>query len=779
MVSLRFLVRAALAALVICATGSSAAIEGWETIPSPDGQIEVYRDSYGVPHVYADTFRDMFFGQGYVCAQDRLWQAEMYRRDARGELSEVFGEDRFRHDERARQQSHTEAERLRTVEHLSPELRAALEGVADGINAYVESATASGSLPPQYAEHGLAPRRWTVTDSIAIAEMMARRFGSGGTEEAELSEIRRKLIDKHGEEAGRAVFDDLMPLNDNDAPTTMPKTYKTRYEKASVPGRTETPHSAADALNAYRESWSAELRTAREIGSFTGLGSNAWVVSPKRSETGNAMLLGAPMMGFGSPQIAYEVHLNGPASLTSDGRMNVIGMAFAGLPTVLIGHNETVAWTTTSGGGNVSDLYLEELNPNNANQYRYQGEWQSFERIPQEIRVKGKDGSFTTRRIDVLRSVHGPIVSMGNPEGYAVAAKHSYWQDEGYLVADAFLDFNRCSTPEGFLDACSRVQTSHNFFYADTSGNIAYAWAGRYPIRPEGADWRLPLRGTGEDEWVGMMPFSDQPQSVNPEQGYFGNWNNKPADDWQSWFGRVFWGHRIYKRLDENDSMSVQDVMDLAWETGTNDFLADYFHAYLMKAVGHPNLGGLPEAIEAGRVAREYDGVLGIGAAGERLYDTFVRTLIRVTFSDEMPSLFAKDSLDDETLLALASLLLRVLEPQVSFVKPSRDYFNGEPAQDILARALQQTLSKLGDDASKWGGEPRQIRLGDAGTAPWARRGTYMQVVEMTKPMATGRNVLPPGQSDDPSSPHYADQVSLFAEWQYKPTVLKREDLGR
>lgn len=761
---------------VLLALASVAQGSGWYVLRAGNENIEVFRDNFGVPHVYAQTFRGIFFGQGYVSAEDRLWQLETFRRDAKGELAELYGQRRLDQDRRVREQSRTETERHQTLERLSAEMRLVLEGLRDGINAYITEATTKNLLPKPYRDLNLTPRPWTETDTIAIAEMMSRRFGSGGDEEIETQEILNRLVAEHGEKTARAMLDDLLPINDKDAPTTMPKTYAVKYRVGRALETRPVDAETLALLKAVQEELRAERQIAEEVGSFPRLGSNAWVLAPQKTVSGNAILFGGPMMGFSAPQIAYEVHLNGPAYPNGAGRMNVIGMAFAGIPAVLIGHNEATAWTTTSGGGNVSDLYIEELNPDNPNQYRFKGVWRNFERITHTYRIRQEDGTFREESYDALRTVHGPVLRLDVTKGIAISVRHSYWTDISYIVSDAFLNFNRQSTPEDFLKACSTIQTSHNFFYADNRGNIAYAWVGRYPIRPKGTDPRLPLRGTGEEEWEGFLPFDALPKSVNPEQGYFGNWNNKPSDDWDFWLGRVFWGQRIYSRLSQEGKMTLQQVMDLAREVGTNDFIADTFRPYLMLAVNHPRMGGVPEAMEVAHIAREYDSVLGVGSAGERIYDTFVRELLREVFSDEMPFLFEK-SLNNETLLALMSLVLRVFEPEKSYLQPSRDYLNGESVADVCARALEKTLDRLGTDPSKWGTEPRQIRLGDVAAIPWARRGTYMQVVELLSPTARGWNILPPGQSGNPESPHYKDQVELFAKWLYKPTLLRREEL--
>ncbi|MDA1191025.1 MAG: penicillin acylase family protein [Candidatus Poribacteria bacterium] len=748
------------------------------TLDANGEPVEVVRDSYGVPHVFAESFRAMFFGHGYVAAEDRLWQLEMYRRDARGELAELLGEKHLEKDRRARRQYRIESERQEIWERIDPETQAAFEGYRDGVNAYIKKAVADDKLPREYADiktpngSPYVPRDWQTTDSLAIIHQMSDRFGSGGTEELEYQAALNKLSELHGYDEGRAIFEDLIPRNDRDAPTTMPKTWEIQYEKTSAPPVRHLPDRL---LHEYADARAADLAVAQEIGSFTKLGSNAWIVSPKRSATKNALLFGGPMMGFRAPQIAYEVHLSGPARLDGTGKMNVIGMAFGGIPFVLIGHNDTAAWTTTSGGGNVSDLYLETLDADDPMKYESDGKWLPITVVPEIIRVRNEDGSMRDVSDVGYRTIHGPVVSMDKDAGIAVAAKHSYWQTEADNGFKAFLEFNRMRSADEFLKACALIATTHHFFYADQKGDIAYAFVGKYAQRPLDRDWRLPMRGSGVDEWLGYMPFKEQPQVVNPPQGYIGNWNNKPSDDWESAYGRVFWGHRIDKRLAADASVTVEEAADLARETGTNDFIADYFDGYLQHALDM--LDARPETAAVRSAIGNYDRVLGVGSVGERVYDTFARALIRVMFEDEMPFMFESPKMGDTETLLLLSFALRVLEPEVSFLKPSRDYLNGKTEDEVLTETLTRVYEQLGSDPSKWNAEPKTIRFGDAGEIAWARRGTFMQMVELAKPRVKGQNILPPGQSEDPSSPHFKDQLDLYGNWRYKPTALDRTEL--
>jgi penicillin amidase len=760
---------------------------GWSNIRMGDEEIELFRDNYGVPHIYAKSFKGIYFGQGYVAAQDRLTQLEMYRRDARGTLAEIRGEGELQHDQQMRRRGYSTAERWRIFASVDEETRTAFIGLRDGINHYINEAIEGNKLPQMFEKLGIKPEPWSVIDSIAIAEMMTWRFGSGGSEELRLKSTLDKLIEKYGEKEGMQVFDDLIALDDRDAPTTAPKAKSEKKKggkkKAWNPDENDTVASVridGEVLKQTVRDWDALLDHAKREGLFHTWGSNAWVVAPERSASGNAMLFGGPMMGFRTPQIAHEVHLNGPAYLDGRGTMNVIGMDFVGLPTVLIGHNQRMAWTTTSGGGDISDTYIEVLNPDNHHQYKFNGEWLDMERRAETIRVRQSDGSFKEVEEPIYRTIHGVVTGWDEKNHRAITVKHAWWGNYDYSMLKAFLEFNRAEDVKDFERGCRLIQSTHHFFYADQKGNIAYYWVGRYPIHAEGTDPRLPSMGTGEQEWRGVVPWKKHPQSVNPKQGYFGNWNNKPGDKWKSLYNRVFWGHRILERLKNDDAITLEEMEHIAVETGRNDFMSDYLESYLLEGAQHPRAASDARVAQAVEIIKNYSHVRGDGSPAEAIYDVFAETLLREVFADELDFLFS-ERLDNDTVLVLTGLMLRAFEPETSYLKPSRDYLNGKSRAEVLAQALIKTLDTLeeqqGKEVGKWRAQERWIDFGEAGRIPWARRGTYMQVVELSKPKINGRNVLPPGESEDPESPHYKDQLEMYANWQYKPMRYLREDL--
>jgi len=262
------------------------------------------------------------------------------------------------------------------------------------------------------------------------------------------------------------------------------------------------------------------LEERRALGLPYKFGSYAWVVSPQRSASGNALLLGGPQMGFATPQIAHEIHLMAPG-------LNVVGMGFAGIPGVLIGHNERLAWTTTSGLGDAIDVFAERLHPEDKHRYLHNGKWREMECSREVIAVKGAEPV----TYETWRTLHGPVVEWDEGAGVAYTWCATFAGRELETLV-AILDFGRAQDVEAFRQAARNVTTSHNFLCATVEGDIGFWYCGRYPKRAPPADHRLPVPGTGEYDWQGMWAFEEQPQVVNPSQGFLANWNNKPAIWW-------------------------------------------------------------------------------------------------------------------------------------------------------------------------------------------------------------------------------------------------------
>ena len=376
-------------------------------------------------------------------------------------------------------------------------------------------------------ELGIEPRPWRPTDSMAVFHAALHRFGLFGGKELRNVELLKKL--------GADEFNRQYPLNNPKSVTTIAGLAPPGGRRACL----DRPLYDRVGLGAGERTRRRErnlLRVFERVGFPAKYGSFVALIGPRRSASGRTVFLCCPQMKFYRPAIVHEVALHG-------GGFDVAGMAFPGVPAVILGRNRTVVWGLTSGHADNVDTFVEELDPANPRRYRFKGQWRELASREETFRVKGA----APQRRAILRSVHGPIIAEDKARGLAYAYQYTFWMKE-YTTLEAFLDLARCTSLEQFRAACRKVSLSFNFFYSDVEGRIAFQFCGLYRVPAEGADVRLPVSGTGAMEWRGMVPFEDLPYRVDPPKGYFANWNNKPGPDWDNgdnlpWTGynSVYW----------------------------------------------------------------------------------------------------------------------------------------------------------------------------------------------------------------------------------------------
>jgi len=605
----------------ICAQNAGGTPTVCDLTPTHD-HIVVHHDRYGVPHVTAQTFYGLNFQTGFEDARDRLVQLEFFRRASKGTLAEVFGRSELQMDMDTRLMLYTEEERQYLFTTLPCSTQLALKAYADGVNRYLEliyrgrrdkiphefynigdlvhlstpqglPAGATYTLVVVNDQYVLKPGPWTVTDSLAIGEMLVSQFGGGGGRQLGDLAIRNYLttlltgqgVPNPAEEAMR-IFNDLRWTNDPNAPTSVPATGAIGPvitdtgtmtiapppacafgPQAQVARTTAAPNSfldqipAASVLHALADFDRLRTGIERRAKHFAVPrlhGSDGWVVAPFRSTTHQALLWGGPQEGFDNPNINNEGY-----SRTPD--LAVGGMKIPGAPGVLIGMTDRFAFTTTSGEMDNSTVYVETLyltspmlDPQTADSqyfFYFNGGYRQMDRRVEVIHYAGEDPSRAPvygppQRAPILFNVfrvndcdaqhfHGPVVSFDfrsdplHPRAYT--QKTAYWKNEQSTL-DGFASFNTAKNFTDFDTAVAKVVSLHNFFYADYLGNIAYWSAGSKVNYPPGFDDRFPSDGTGTQEWLpnpdGTMytPFSRLIFSVNPEQGYVTNWNTKPTN---------------------------------------------------------------------------------------------------------------------------------------------------------------------------------------------------------------------------------------------------------
>ena len=406
--------------------------------------VTVYRDASGIPHIVAENAHDLFYAQGFVTAQDRLWAMESQRRAAHGTLSEIVGERGLKNDTFMRILGMTESAEA-DWETLDAETQSALQAYADGVNAYL--AQADGKLPLEFKILGITPQEWTPIDSLVFGKLVA--WGLSNNYQDEL--VVTKLV-------AATSWEEAITLLPN------------------YPGPDVIPDANAAALS---DTATALLEASADWQSATPLakpdqGSNAWVVGGSHTASGLPLLAGDPHQGLSMPTLWYEVGLR-----TSDGQYDVVGASLPGLPGIEIGHNAHIAWAVTNARPDVQDLFIETLNADGT-QYQFMDEWKDLTIREETIQVK--DGETVT--LKVRSTQHGPILTDATPDSEDTLALRWTGLDEGRPLAQAIIQLDQSQNWDEFRAATALWQLpGMNFVYADIDGNIGFQMSGAVPVR--------------------------------------------------------------------------------------------------------------------------------------------------------------------------------------------------------------------------------------------------------------------------------------------------------
>lgn len=493
-------------------TKSHPQTSGALQLPGLEHPVTVTRDANGVPHIYADTPHDLFMAQGYVQAQDRLWQMEFNRHVGHAQLAELFGADLVDEDTFLRTLGTPRAAQ-RDLEKIHPETLAPLEWYAQGVNAFIHSH--QDNLPLEFTLISHKPADWQPIDTLVWAKVMA--YDLGGNYDAEL--LRAALA----KEVGQDALTTLVPPYPTNGPFIIPESVK-NFSQTAAP-RSNTASNAFD-IGAPR--FSKLIALNQMFGVLDeGIGSNNWVVDGSKTTTGKPLLANDPHLGIQMPSVWYmnALHCN---TVSDACPFSVAGYTFPGVPGVVIGHNDRIAWGVTNTGPDVQDLFIEKINPANPNQYEYMGKWEDMELRDEVIHVKGAPDV----NLQVKTTRHGPIMTdVFDGVTEPLALQWTATRETSHLI-DAVLKINAARNWDEFRAGLKDWDVpSQNFVYADLEGNIGYQAPGNIPIRAQG-DGTQPVPGwTGEYEWTGYIPFDELPFVFNPSSHYIVTANNQVVPD--------------------------------------------------------------------------------------------------------------------------------------------------------------------------------------------------------------------------------------------------------
>ena len=546
--------------------------------------VKVTRDNHGVPTIEAATLEDLFLAQGYVTAQDRLWKMDVMRRFAGGELSEILGEDVLAIDREQRILGLRAAAR-KSLQLARPRDRSYFDAYARGVNAFIESR--GSSLPIEFRILKYRPKPWQPEDSIVIANQMVKdlnyyTFGD--------TLAREKILAKLGPELTADLY--VNRSWHDRPPTVMRENLNDQENQDDTNDEDDEDDGPDNAVTQHRDAggeiWGQHAPEAVN-------GSNNWVVSGEHTITGKPLLSNDMHLGHQMPNLWYEAHLK-------SGNLDVAGVTLPGLPYVIVGHNQRIAWGFTNVGPTVTDAFIETFNAQGA--YQTPKGWQQPEHRAEVIHVKGRPDV----TVDVKITRHGPIISDILPgETRQVALRWTLY-DGLHMM---FFDVDAAQNWEEFRKAFSQLDApGQNAVYADVDGNIGYQATGHVPIRAAG-DGSVPVRGADDaHEWTGYIPFEKLPSIYNPPSGVIATANGRITPDGYPYSVSAHWEapwrtERIYHVLESGRKFGTADMLALENDVHSeNDLFAAERFVYAIDHASKPSV----RAKQAADLMRNWDG---------------------------------------------------------------------------------------------------------------------------------------------------------------------------
>lgn len=619
-----------LIALALVAAGGILYWYGYRLLPQTSGALQlgvaasgkIARDSLGVPHIRAASIEDAVYLQGYAMAQDRLWQMDIARRQASGQVAEVIGRAAIESDIEARRWRLRHIAEAQAARLPGPEY-AVLAAYARGVNAFIDGHRTS--LPVEFTLLAYDPRPWTIADSLVIGMQMAKSLTATDDDE-----LRKFAMLQVGEPA---------------------------KVEALFPVRT---------------------------GGESQMGSNAWAVSGKWTKSGKPLLASDPHLEFGFPSTWYQVHLEAPG-------LNVAGVTLPGLPMVIIGHNDRIAWGVTNLHFDVTDYYVERMNLGTG-QYEFAGKVEQALLEREAIGVKGEK----SRVLQQWITRHGPVRvgaldAKQGPQALALRWTHADSTNFSYI----FLDLNQAQNWTGFRAALSRYPgAAQNFVYADVDGHIGYQATGRLPIRKKFRG-DVPADGRGEQEWEGYIPFAELPSSFDPPDGMLvtANQNPFPPQYPHAVAGRFTGYHR--QRQIEAMLAAGKEWTPARMLVIQKDVYSSFSHFLAKQVLEAYEARGLknPKLAVAAAVLRDWNGQMEKGAAAPLLVSLIYQQLRRTVADRAAPGHGA--SYESTMAPVVVEKLLR---------ERPKDWF--ADYSQLLLRALSDAVEQgqraNGSDVSKW-----------------------------------------------------------------------------
>lgn len=740
-----------------------------------DNEVEIFRDEYAIPHIYAKTETDLYRAIGYVMAQDRLWQMDLIRRATQGRLSEIFGQDFVDVDIMLRSLRIDEKSQS-VFQNSTPEMQKSLEAFADGVNQYV----ANNKLPIEFGLLGYKIDEWTAQNSLNIIGYISWDLGTAWNAEVLMHQLKNRL----NEEQYKSILPDFEDETFTYDFVPQPDTTLLKIEEELI------------SLNAK----------ISELGVIAFEGSNNWAVAGKKSESGYPILANDMHLGLNVPGIWYQIHI------VLENEYDVTGLAVPGAPTIVAGHNQNIAWGMTNVMLDDMDFYLETINPENPHQYKFNGEWKDMI-VKKEI-IKTKEGEEIEK--ELLFTHRGPIISnFKEVEGEAISMR---WlgNEESNEFKGVYM-LNKAKNHDDYLEAIKNfVSISQNIIYADKEGNIGLHVAAGVPIR-KGDHFSIYPGETDEYDWKGFVPFDSLPQEFNPERGYVSSANNKSApNDYPYYISHYYYKDyridRIREMLVEKEKLSVADFKAMH-----GDFKSKLVEKYLPEIIfeiskiksDNPKVDEITQKIVA------WDGVLSKesmeAAVFEEFYIVFIKNMVADEMGEKLSEKFIKNKILTNNIFeyiwanTFTTWCDNVETPDVE-----------EDFAAILEKSYLQTIEnlkqKMGNDPDKWrwgrihklylehplakvkildvvfglNSKPYEVGGSHHTVCPYSysfaelykiNHGASHRHIYTPDNWSNSQTVIPTGNSGQPASKHYLDQTKLYANNQFHNDLYTRQEV--
>lgn len=755
------------------------------SVPGLQEPVEIIRDQWGINHIYAENQNDLFFAQGYAAAKDRLFQFEIWRRQATGTVAEILGERELKRD------IGTRLFKFRgdmTVEmnHYHEDGVEIITAYTDGVNAYIEEVLMNpNSLPIEFQLLGISPQKWT--PDVVIS----RHQGLLGNIGRELSTARAVAA------IGVDKVKNLSWFHPKDPDLNMDPTINQELLSDDILGlynayRRPVRFQKEDLQLAYQSGTKTEdlLAQNQKEEDPLAIGSNNWVISGNKMADGNTYMANDPHRTIAVPSLRYMVHLVAPG-------WDVIGGGEPEIPGISIGHNQYGTWGLTVFSTDGEDLYVYDLNPDNLNQYLYKGDWKEMETITETIKVKG----LGDEKVDLNYTLHGPVayVDSVNNKAYAVRCA---WLESGGSPYLASLRMDQAKTWEEFRDACNYSHIpGENMIWADKEGNIGWQAVGIAPIR-RNFSGMVPVPGDGRYEWDGYLPIIQKPNTHNPAEGYFSTANqNVTPNTYEHWDAIGFnWadpyrGDRVREVLDTDQKLTMEDMKALQV-----DYLSNPARI-LVPLLQSQTLQGPPR--EAAEKLTGWDHRLEASSVPAAIYvawENELRSLATETFVPESArpyfrSLQMKKVMDwitdpddrfgEDAVRGRDEFIVKAFESAIESLQETLgdDMNNWQYGQEWYKHAyIAHALGNAVDDATKAKLDVGPLPRGGNSYTPGSTGGNLRQssgasfrMIVNTGDWDAAIGTNGPGQSGNPASPFYRNLFEPWANDEYFPVYYSRE----